>query len=703
MIAQRIENYRVEGEAARTVFGVACRAMDVERERAVRLTVLNPTLKQIPQFERRFVHAARKASVLDVSGASRVVGFGRTSDTLYIAREIIDGRALGARASRRLPPSVSLTLVARTAQVMDRIHASGVAHGLLTPASLFVSRGGGPPESNGARWRVAIADLGLPVLRADEMALVSGLSELILPFTAPEQVSRQAATASADLYSLGAILYYLLSGKAPLSPQAFSGEATDLRDQVAPIRDLRPDLSPELAGLVDKGVALEPAARFESGGQMARALELAAVNAERAVSDSEQARQKTASAAGGAARGSAPIAVSAANTAIELQPGETATLEITVENRGDVADHVTVKVEDLPRQWTTISQEFVRLTPGTSTALAVKIQPPRDSSATAGEHSFRVLVASTDQQPEPVTIEGRLTVQPFSQIRVDVAPLILEHGSAANVTLKNEGNAPETLTIKGHDPGDALHFSSEHDELTVAAGSTRTIPLRISARRQPALGATQVTPFSVIVAGDADVREERTGELHIPPAVPRWLAMVMAGLLIVAATAGIIALSPLGEDAGEEAPGAVMVSPTATATVAPTATSAAQVEPAALDETEAAALAGAGRNDEGDATEALTEAEAPVTAGIDEEPPPETPEAEEENEEAPAPGISVESSPTRSNDPASATPDAAATIGSGELIAFEVAGEPGTREVLLMTSNGLEERTLASGASSPVW
>ncbi|MFW6062579.1 MAG: protein kinase domain-containing protein [Chloroflexota bacterium] len=696
MSAKRIDNYQIGGEAVRTAFGVAFPARDLERRRDVRLTVLNPALQQIPRFEERFLRTARKTGALDASGVCRVAGYGRTGDALYITHEVVEGRPLGAQASRRLPPSVSLALVVRAARVVARIHRQGLAHGVLTPGALLVSRNAMPEGDQRDRWRVTITDLGLPLLTANEMAMASGLAKTVLPFTAPEQAAGGGATPAADLYSLAAILYYLLSGAAPLSPDAFSGDGSRLEAHFTPLLDRRPDLPAGLAELVDKGVALEPSGRFEGAERMARALEAVAPAVSQILSSSEQ-RQQVESADGPVPAGSEAIGVSVENTSVELHPGETATLQIAVQNRGEAVDHVTVKVEDLPRQWTAISQEFVRLAPGTDTTLALRIQPPRDSSAAAGDHPFRIHVTSTEQQPEPVTIEGRLTVRPFSRVGVEVAPLILEHGSAANVTVKNEGNAPEALTIRGDDAENELRFSSEHERLTVAPGRTKTVSLRISARRQPAFGATQVTPFTVIVAGDGDVREERNGELHIPPAIPRWLAMVMAGLLIVATLAGIIALSPLGEDSGEEAPGAVMVSPTATTA----ATDEATLEPTPVNATGVTPEAGIAGNVDDAATATSSPTDEPDVASSDNTPMPES-EEEASRVASPEPEVTADPTATVSESPTSEAADDPAAA-DRRLIAYEVVGPLGTSEVRLMTGDGLEDRTLATGARHPVW
>ncbi|MBN9523246.1 serine/threonine protein kinase, partial [bacterium] len=251
--------YRVRDELGRGGMGRVYLAEDTTGA-LVAVKVLSAGLRDDPGARDRFRHEARAAAAIAHPNVVRVLSADPAHDPPYLVMEYVDGVSLQAAVARHgtfsagEAAAVGLGVAAGLAPAA----AVGLTHRDIKPANVLVDRAGA----------VKILDLGVarfasdPLSRRHDSALVIGT----LDYLAPEQaVDSSAVDPRADLYALGATLYFLLAGHPPF-PEPDFGRKLALKQEAdpPPLTALRPDVPAGLAAVVARLMAREPAARYPS-------------------------------------------------------------------------------------------------------------------------------------------------------------------------------------------------------------------------------------------------------------------------------------------------------------------------------------------------------------------------------------------------------------------------------------------------------
>ncbi|HEY6050464.1 MAG TPA: serine/threonine-protein kinase, partial [Thermoanaerobaculia bacterium] len=189
---------------------------DLRLRREVALKVLPQELSQDPSRLARFEQEARSASALNHPNIVTIYEIGREGDTPYIAMELVDGKTLRELcAGGPMPIRKILAAAAQVAEGLAKAHGAGIVHRDLKPENLMVSRD----------WFVKILDFGLAKLTEADSGGVSAMPTLARPEThpgtvlgtvgymSPEQASGQSVDFRSDQFSLGSILYELVTGE----------------------------------------------------------------------------------------------------------------------------------------------------------------------------------------------------------------------------------------------------------------------------------------------------------------------------------------------------------------------------------------------------------------------------------------------------------------------------------------------------------
>jgi serine/threonine protein kinase len=237
--------------------GIVYRARDTRLARVVALKFLPPELTRDPQAKERFEQEARAASSLDHPNLCTILELGETPDgRLYLAMPCYDGETLRRRIEGGpLPVDEAIDIALQIARGLAKAHRNGIIHRDIKPANLIVT-------SDGV---VKILDFGLAKLAGSAAISQTGSSAGTPAYMSPEQARGDEVDARTDLWSLGVVLYELLSGRRP-----FRGEREQaviysiLHEKPQPLRELRPEVSPELARIVERLIAKEPAERYPS-------------------------------------------------------------------------------------------------------------------------------------------------------------------------------------------------------------------------------------------------------------------------------------------------------------------------------------------------------------------------------------------------------------------------------------------------------
>ncbi|HJK97365.1 MAG TPA: protein kinase [Polyangiaceae bacterium LLY-WYZ-14_1] len=269
--------YRIRKEIGHGAMGTV---YEVEHEtlgRRFAAKVLSPLLTRNEVAVRRLQNEARAASAIDHDNIVDVTHFGRSEDGLvYVVMELLRGRDLGARLAEArhaagdrpapLPDDEVREVVAQVLDGLDAAHRAQIVHRDLKPENVFLADAAfGPP-------RAVIVDFGISkLLDTDEAGRLTGTGQILgTPlYMAPEQTGGGQIDGRTDLYSMGVMIYEVLTGTTPFD----GSNLLEILYQHAhraptPLAELRPDLPAKVSELVHRALAKDPADRFPDAATM---------------------------------------------------------------------------------------------------------------------------------------------------------------------------------------------------------------------------------------------------------------------------------------------------------------------------------------------------------------------------------------------------------------------------------------------------
>ena len=269
----KVGRYKLERVIGSGAMGEVWLARHRALKQAVAVKVLKPgnsARTTVARFERE----VRAMTLLRHPNTVRVLDYGRTADGLwYYVMELLEGETLSALIKREgpLPPARAVAMVEQAARALGEAHAAGVVHRDLKPENLFVTRLGGESDF------IKVLDFGVAKVLAAETEnpdLTSDNALLGTPaFMSPEQVSGDVTDARSDVYALGAVLFYVLTGKKVFSAATISALLVKhMHEQPAAPSALAPAVGPGLDALVLRCLAKNPDERFADGTKLAEAL-----------------------------------------------------------------------------------------------------------------------------------------------------------------------------------------------------------------------------------------------------------------------------------------------------------------------------------------------------------------------------------------------------------------------------------------------
>src|SRR6476469_5733976 len=244
--------------------GEVYRAYDTIKDRTVAVKVLRAEMAADPNYQERFRRESRVAARLQEPHVIPVHDFGDINGVLYIDMRLVEGGSLKdeLKANGPLDPSRAASIIAQVAAALDAAHADGLVHRDIKPENVLLT-----PDDF-----AYLVDFGIAYGGGEATVTKTGLVIGSCAYLATERLSGTAGGPASDIYSLTCLLHECLTGRAPF-------EAGDLREVMLahmfkppPRPSLeRRGINPAFDDVVAKGMAKNPADRYASAGELARA------------------------------------------------------------------------------------------------------------------------------------------------------------------------------------------------------------------------------------------------------------------------------------------------------------------------------------------------------------------------------------------------------------------------------------------------
>ncbi|MEY4752373.1 MAG: hypothetical protein RJA44_48, partial [Pseudomonadota bacterium] len=284
-VVRQVGRYQVIDKLGRGGMATVYKAHDPGIDRPIALKFLHASLCEDEEYRDRFLREARAAGGLSHPHIVTVHDVGEIEGRPYMAMELVDGVPLSDLMTRGalLPITDVLEMGVQLAGALDYAHAHGVVHRDIKPGNILKLRHGNTIKVTD--FGIAhVAEPGGPQTRVGD---VLGTPQ----YMSPEQASGGVIDGRSDLFSVGIVLYQLLTGSRPFEGESMIAVALKItREEPAPLTKLRPELPASVRRIIERCLAKAPERRYQSGRELAEALAKVLAELKEEQRQSERAR-----------------------------------------------------------------------------------------------------------------------------------------------------------------------------------------------------------------------------------------------------------------------------------------------------------------------------------------------------------------------------------------------------------------------------
>jgi hypothetical protein len=220
---------------------------------------------------------------------------------------------------------------------------------------------------------------------------------------------------------------------------------------------------------------------------------------------------------------------------LAVEPGQTATGELSLANTGTIVEQFTILVLGDAAEWTQVEPPVVSLFPQGQQVVTLRFSPPRLHTTPSGYVEFAVKVIPSNEPEESVVEEGAINVGAFNDVGAELVPRVATGRFAGKqrLAVDSRGNVPVPVTITALDAAEALKFRIRPSKITTAPGEARFSRIHVKPRQRFWKGPAQQKPYKVQVAAADEKPVVLDGGLTQRAVLPKWLLPLLAILALL--------------------------------------------------------------------------------------------------------------------------------------------------------------------------
>ncbi len=267
--------YQIEDMLGQGGMSAVYRATDPNLRRVVAVKIIHPFLSDNSDFVRRFEAEAAAVARLRHNNIIQVYDFNHDGSSYYIIFEFIPGETLQdwlerlEKDNRKIPVADAIRIAASVADALDYAHQQELVHRDVKPGNVMIN----------IRGEAILMDFGIAKIVGGALHTATGAVIGTARYMSPEQIKGERIDARTDIYSLGVMLFEMLSGQAPFeADSAMTIMMKHVQDPVPDVIELRPEIPPSLAEIIYRALAKNPRHRYATAAEMADALRAVEIN-----------------------------------------------------------------------------------------------------------------------------------------------------------------------------------------------------------------------------------------------------------------------------------------------------------------------------------------------------------------------------------------------------------------------------------------